>query len=261
MTQEAPEQPKCPVDPSARSSWFSLWKKPAQAVAPSTATTTTTQEVSEQPKCPVDHTARSAWVKNVSVQINEAIEEPEGCASTSINQDLSNTTNSPTSDLAIDREISSIPRTSASTNWIYPSQKQFFDAMTRKNWNPEEQDMKTVVPIHNAVNEQAWRHIQMWEAPYNKQTQEKCGGISLTSFKGDSKKLTPRAWFRSTVLGYNKPFDRHDWMVDRCGVPVEYVIDFYGNEGTNGPSFFLDVRPKINTVEGFKLRLRRALGF
>ncbi|EGW35435.1 uncharacterized protein SPAPADRAFT_58655 [Spathaspora passalidarum NRRL Y-27907] len=258
------EQPKCPVDPSTRSSWLSLWKKPAPQVdipkqkqEPEAAAAAAA--AGDQPKCPVDHNARSAWMNNVSVQINtEAIEEPEGCSSNAVNQDL--TTAGAPSDLATEREISSIPRTSADSNWIYPSQKQFFDAMKRKQWNPEKEDMKTVVPIHNAVNEQAWRHIQMWEAPYAEETHQKCGGVSLTSFKGDSKKLTPRAWFKSSVLGYAKPFDRHDWTVDRCGVSVEYVIDFYGSEGTTGPSFFLDVRPKINTLEGFKLRLRRALG-
>ncbi len=26
---------------------------------------------------------------------------------------------------------------------------------------------------------------------------------------------------------YVLPFDRHDWIVDRCGVEVRYVIDFY----------------------------------
>jgi cytochrome c heme-lyase len=39
----------------------------------------------------------------------------------------------------------------------------FFDAMRRKNWDPKEVDMKTVVPIHNAVNERAWSQILDWE--------------------------------------------------------------------------------------------------
>jgi cytochrome c heme-lyase len=39
----------------------------------------------------------------------------------------------------------------------------FFDAMRRKNWDPKEVDMKTVVPIHNAVNERAWSQILEWE--------------------------------------------------------------------------------------------------
>jgi hypothetical protein len=30
------------------------------------------------------------------------------------------------------------------------------------------------------------------------------------------------------------PFDRHDWIVDRCGREVRYVIDFYFNEDKAG---------------------------
>jgi len=47
--------------------------------------------------------------------------------------------------------------------WIYPSEQMFFNAMKRKNWNPKEEDMKFVVPIHNMVNEMAWKHILKWE--------------------------------------------------------------------------------------------------
>jgi len=28
-------------------------------------------------------------------------------------------------------------------------------------------------------------------------------------------------------LGFKLPFDRHDWVVDRCGTDVRYIIDFY----------------------------------
>jgi hypothetical protein len=31
-----------------------------------------------------------------------------------------------------------------------------------------------------------------------------------------------RSWWTGEV-----PFDRHDWVVDRCGQEVRYVIDFY----------------------------------
>jgi cytochrome c heme-lyase len=47
--------------------------------------------------------------------------------------------------------------------WIYPSEQMFFNAMKRKNWSPREEDMKFVVPIHNMVNEMAWKHILRWE--------------------------------------------------------------------------------------------------
>ena len=28
-------------------------------------------------------------------------------------------------------------------------------------------------------------------------------------------------------MGYQLPFDRHDWIVDRAGKEVRYVIDYY----------------------------------
>jgi hypothetical protein len=39
----------------------------------------------------------------------------------------------------------------------------FFNAMKRKGFEGRENDMKTIVPIHNAVNERAWKEIKDWE--------------------------------------------------------------------------------------------------
>ncbi|KAF7580899.1 Cytochrome c/c1 heme lyase family protein [Clavispora lusitaniae] len=236
-------QDKCPVDHTQRAAWMEKMAQPAE-----TATE----------KCPVDHSARAKWLSSVSVtaQAPEAIETPtEGCDSAKLAQEPVYSTSAP---LPTEREISSIPRTDTRSHWVYPSQKQFYEAMKRKNWNPEAADMQTVVPIHNQVNELAWRHIMFWEQAHLAAAEQKCGGISLTSFKGDSKKLTPRAWFRSAVLGEEKPFDRHDWVVDRCGVEVPYVIDFYSS-GEKGVT--VDVRPKLSSWEGVKLRVGRALGW
>lgn len=91
----------------------------------------------------------------------------------------------------------------------------------------------------------------------------RCGGPKLVSFRGDSTALTPKARINS-LLGYTKPFDRHDWVVDRCGTHIEYVIDFYA--GKNDPksgkalNFYLDVRPKFNTIEGVKTRIAHVFG-
>ncbi|CAI4211642.1 unnamed protein product [Parascedosporium putredinis] len=138
----------------------------------------------------------------------------------------------------------------------------FFDAMRRKGLGAEVEDMKTVVPIHNAVNERAWKEIIEWERPYFAGTP--CDGPKLHSFAGLSTKMSPKARI-NTILGYTAPFDRHDWIVDRCGTRVEYVIDFYaGRAGPNaaapGPSFYLDVRPKLNTWEGVKMRFCKGVG-
>ena len=79
--------------------------------------------------------------------------------------------------------------------------------------------------------------------------------------------LSPRARVRA-LGGYQAPFDRHDWVVERCeGEKVEYVIDFYQgkSKGTSGPAgglnFYLDVRPKLNSWEGWRMRGARFLGF
>lgn len=55
-----------------------------------------------------------------------------------------------------------------SGNWVYPSEKMFFEAMKRKGHDPRSTDMQTVVPIHNAVNERAWAEIKEWEGPWIK---------------------------------------------------------------------------------------------
>jgi cytochrome c heme-lyase len=136
----------------------------------------------------------------------------------------------------------------------------FFDAMKRKNYDPQARDMQSIVPIHNAVNERAWQEILGWERGRGS---EKCGGPKLVSFSGQATALTPKARINS-LLGYTAPFDRHDWVVDRCGTRVEYVIDFYAgkDEGKPGKSlnFFLDVRPKLNTWEGVRMRAACLVG-
>ncbi|KAK9240501.1 cytochrome c/c1 heme-lyase [Lipomyces kononenkoae] len=210
--------------------------------------------------CPVDHSARSTWMKSEG-----APESSKATANSSTAEEM----------LGKVRAVSSIPRAegvmynggegghggdvSGSSNWVYPSEEMFFNAMKRKNWNPQANDMKAVVPIHNAVNERAWMEILKWEANTGASS---CGGPKLVSFSGDSSKLTPRARI-NMLLGYQRPFDRHDWVVDRCGKRIEYVIDFYAGKGDPKnpgiPSFYLDVRPKL-TPEGAWLRFRRFVG-
>ena len=59
---------------------------------------------------------------------------------------------------------------------------------------------------------------------------------------------------------YSPPFDRHDWIVDRCGTQVRYVIDFYtGKQDPNNPrnvSFFLDVRPALDDYASAETRIK-----
>lgn len=45
-------------------------------------------------------------------------------------------------------------------------------------------------------------------------------------------------------VGGQMPFDRHDWVVDRCGDEVRYVIDFYFHEDKAGT-------PEVRFCHGF----------
>ncbi|PRT55144.1 Putative cytochrome c1 heme lyase [Wickerhamiella sorbophila] len=162
--------------------------------------------------------------------------------------------------LSAEREVSTIPRADNKGNWVYPSEQQFFSAMKRKSHNPEARDMSVVIPIHNAVNERTWLGILQWENGWGG---DKCGGPKLVKFEGDASKWTPRAYM-NYLLGNKPPFDRHDWVVDRCGKRIEYVIDYYaGAANPANPyaaSFYLDVRPKLNSLEGVKMRVCRFFG-
>ncbi|KAJ3369562.1 hypothetical protein HDU91_007069 [Kappamyces sp. JEL0680] len=156
--------------------------------------------------------------------------------------------------LSREREISSIPMGGDRGNWIYPSEEMFFNAMKRKNWTPEERggfgsvywiDMHTIIPIHNAVNEQCWKEILKWESMHK----TACSTPKLLKFQGRPKDYTIKARFKQ-LFGYKLPFDRHDWTVDRCGESVRYIIDFYSGAPKEGKpaSFYLDVRPAVTPV-------------
>lgn len=64
----------------------------------------------------------------------------------------------------------------ASGNWVYPSEEMFFNAMKRKKFDPRAEDMRSIVPIHNAVNERAWKEIKEWEEGRGAQRYVLCPG-------------------------------------------------------------------------------------
>jgi len=53
-----------------------------------------------------------------------------------------------------------------------------------------------------------------------------------------------------SVDRYELPFDRHDWLVDRCGKSVRYIIDYYDGGAVDPNSYqfaLLDVRPAMDS--------------
>lgn len=60
---------------------------------------------------------------------------------------------------------------------------------------------------------------------------------------------------------YELPFDRHDWIVDRCGKEVRYIIDYYdgGMPDEHYKFALLDVRPAMDSVGNIYDRARVCL--
>ncbi len=157
--------------------------------------------------------------------------------------------------------------------------------MLRKGWRWKDEEtinqdtMKHIIRIHNANNEEAWREVRnssfqlarfhefftvswiilqvmKWEALHARE----CGNPKLKSFGGKATDFSPRARFRS-LMGYELPFDRHDWIVDRCGREVRYVIDYYdaGPVNPSDHSFaVLDVRPALDSFDAVWDRMKVA---
>jgi len=166
-------------------------------------------------------------------------------------------------DLPIDRQKSTIPKAGTTETWTYPSQQMFWNAMLRKGWRWKEEDevsqdtMSSIIKIHNRNNEDAWQEVLKWEALHANE----CGNPKLKSFGGKATDYSPRARFRHWVLGYQLPFDRHDWIIDRCGREVRYVIDYYdvGSVDKDTHAFaVLDVRPALDSVDAVWDRMKIA---
>ncbi|OJJ44724.1 hypothetical protein ASPZODRAFT_71007 [Penicilliopsis zonata CBS 506.65] len=283
---------------------------------------TPSAEAAPAATCPVDHKTREVWLQQHRASGGTGAPHPLPPSTDSSDSKEGTSPSKSTRPLSVDREVSSIPRAfdtsskvgaatepsspysashgtpsnaeaetghdETSGNWIYPSERQFFEALMRKGNTPTSTtsaaelatSVASIIPIHNAVNERAWQQILEWEknAPSSDPGSNKCGGPKLYSFRGlgvDPQFMSPRARLNG-LMGYQLPFDRHDWIVERCGGErVEYVIDFYqgkSSPSSNGPSglaanagpgklsFYLDVRPKLNSIEGWRMRFNRFMG-
>uniref|UniRef100_A0A0K8S7E2 Holocytochrome c-type synthase n=2 Tax=Lygus hesperus TaxID=30085 RepID=A0A0K8S7E2_LYGHE len=164
--------------------------------------------------------------------------------------------------LPTNRQVSNIPKANPQTEndkfWVYPSQQMFWNAMLRKGWRWKDddlspKDMDDIIKIHNANNEQAWMEVLKWEALHANE----CCEPKLKSFGGKASDYSPRARIRQ-LMGYELPFDRHDWIVDRCGKDVRYIIDYYdgGSVDPNHRFAILDVRPAMDSFDNVWDRMK-----
>jgi cytochrome c heme-lyase len=97
--------------------------------------------------------------------------------------------------------------------------------------------------------------LKKWEALLHPGCEPK-----LVQIRGLSNKYSPKAKMFK-FLGYEPPFDRHDWDIDRCGVQVRYVIDYYTDQPAPGKvaGLYLDLRPALDSPTAAWDRLRKMM--
>jgi cytochrome c heme-lyase len=134
--------------------------------------------------------------------------------------------------------------------WLNPSGGQLFRALKRKNKPIEKEEGLEVAVVHQFVTRSTWNAILEYENLH----MEQCPTPKLHSFVGKDGIFSPKAklmsWFGVV------PFDRHDWVVDRCGKEVRYIIDYYSQEDEDDLIYSIDARPDLFTIGGFSDRAR-----
>ncbi len=79
---------------------------------------------------------------------------------------------------------------------------------------------------------------------------------SLKRFIGRPDDFSPKARFFGWFFGAPKPFDRHDWTIERNnGKEVRYVIDYYADP-VDPKIFSVDVRPAIDSISALSARIK-----
>lgn len=176
--------------------------------------------------------------------------------------------------LSTERISSTIPKGGTDGTWTYPSPQMFYNALARKQKadDVEENDVDAVVQVHNAINEASWAKLLEWEMRHCQGEGSSCpSGPKLSRFYGKEDQLSPKARIMHYVFGKQLPFDRHDWIIDRCGKEVRYVIDYYHTEPKPGEDsqttdqssvlaqFEIDVRPALDSFEALTDRIMMSL--
>jgi len=163
--------------------------------------------------------------------------------------------------LPTDRVKSSILKGGTDSTWTYPSPQMFYNAnliRSGKNDVVSPESMEMEVKIHNNLNEHTWNEVMRWEKIHYT---EGCP-VTLLKFYGLASKYSPTARIRHW-LGKELPFDRHDWIIDRCGKEFRYVIDYYYDEtvgNDNRSRYLVHVRPALDSFSSLWDRIKARFG-
>mmetsp|Transcript_19256 Transcript_19256/g.31628 ORF Transcript_19256/g.31628 Transcript_19256/m.31628 type:complete len:403 (+) Transcript_19256:203-1411(+) len=247
------------------------------------------EESREKPGCPVDHGKRVEGCPVKHEQVEQGgcpVKRKDGQQYNVYAQPIDPTNQMPFNpnqlpapgqniELSTERVKSFIPKggTDGET-WTYPSPQMFFNALVRKGkgGDVDEKELATIVAVHNNMNERAWNLVLDWEKRLHPEEFGQGKGARLSRFLGRPDDISPMAFFKSTFMGYPAPFDRHDWVIDRNGKEVRYIIDFYYDEEKSVKdekpqlhdiqsikSISMDARPALDSVEAIFDRIRYPL--
>ncbi|EDQ85657.1 uncharacterized protein MONBRDRAFT_38782 [Monosiga brevicollis MX1] len=137
-------------------------------------------------------------------------------------------------------------------SWLNPSANQLFRALRRKDKPIEVEDALAVAAVHELVTDWSWKGVMEYENMHERA----CPNPTLARFEGKDGIYSIKARIMSAIFGV-RPFDRHDWTVDRCGKEVRYIIDYYAvDDGMGDTDYFVDARPA--GLQGVPDRMRLA---
>eukprot|EP00042_Codosiga_hollandica_P020768 m.69080 g.69080 ORF g.69080 m.69080 type:complete len:195 (-) comp50034_c0_seq1:1142-1726(-) len=135
-------------------------------------------------------------------------------------------------------------------HWLNPSANQLHRALQRKDKPIEQADALAVAHMHEMITNGTWDAILEYEAFHA----EQCDNPRLSRFHGMDGRYSPKARIMN-LFGVNLPYDRHDWIVDRCGKEVRYTIDYYDRNSV----FTIDARPAglVGCIDRVRLAFKK----
>jgi len=138
--------------------------------------------------------------------------------------------------------------------WLNPSAGQLYRSLKRKNKPIEYDDALSVAAVHAMVTSGTWDAIMEYEELHS----SKCDSPKLARFNGMDGIYSLKAKFRRYLLRQPWPYDRHDWIVNRCGEEVTYIIDYYSYPDKKGDEelYTIDARPAPSNLTNIFDRVR-----
>ena len=185
----------CPVQPPPATPPLSSASDDAAAPAPAAAAASASASTSPPPpsQCPVNHGKGGAG-RGIVYNVYAQPIDPKNMMPATANQQPAPGQAKP---LSVSRVQSNIPKGGTDSTWQYPSPQMFWNSLVRKGKvdDATEDDMDTVVSIHNEMNERTWRQLMEWEALHGGEHLD--GEPSLRRFKGMPHTLSPKAKLKS----------------------------------------------------------------